>query len=142
MHKPLVLANGIRARLRTIVLTLTAVLCLAVPGSALASSFNVRVSANHSPVTNKNWWLTLYVTKGGQKLSGRVERYLFLYQGQQVSTQPAGNRSNHFGDFSHGYWRDNLLFPGESAGYHLTLVIVVHTKYGTQNIHWAVTPKK
>jgi hypothetical protein len=124
---------------------------LALPAVALASSsFALKIVANHHPVADcpktyvtkgcNAWSLNVYVTKGSQKLSGKVEKYEFLFQGQVVSTQRAGEKSNHYGDFTNGHWHDLLEFPAESAGTDLTLRVVVHTKYGTEYKDWAVAP--
>ena len=83
----------------------------------------------------------MHVTKGSHKLSGKVVHYQFLFDGQVVSTQPAGEPSNHWGDFSHGVFHDTLQFPYESVGEHITLRVVVKTKYGTQHVDWWIVAK-
>ncbi len=130
--------------LRMLPVLIGLLVALAVPSSALASAFTIRLSApNHAPLANNsNWWLTVYVTRGSQKLSGKVVHYQFLYQGQVVSTQPAGDKANHYGEFTKGKFVDNLNWPPDSAGQHLTLRVVVQTKYGTEYADWAVVPKK
>jgi hypothetical protein len=126
---------------------------LALPAAALASSgFTIKINAGHHPLADcpKTYVtrgchplsLNVYVTKGSRKLSGKIEKYEFLFEGQVVSTQRAGEKSNHYGDFTNGHWHDLLEFPAESAGEPLVLRVVVHTSYGTEHADWSVTPKK
>jgi hypothetical protein len=132
---------------------------LALPAVALAgSSFTIKIVANHHPIANcpkthvtkgcTPWSLNVYVTKGSQKLSGRVTKYEFLAGNcttgacylLPTETQPAGNKANHFGDFTHGHFHDILEWPPRSENASVTLRVVVKTKYGTEYKDWAVTP--
>lgn len=125
-----------------------ALAALALPGSAVAARsaraphrahaakhFTVRAHfPNHTPTANRNWPIRLTVTKRRAKLSGSV-RYEFKFQGAVVSHQP-GHR------FKHGLYKDKLLFPSDAVGQSLTLVVVVKTKYGTEDVNWAVKTRK
>jgi hypothetical protein len=138
-HRPL-------SRLRVGVLALIAVLMLVLPTAAMASSFTVKLKVpNHSPVTCTNWDITITATKGSKKLSGKVEYYYFTIAGSSShleGNQPAGSKSNHYGDFSHGTFTDNIVFPSEAAaGVTLDFHAVVKTNYGTQTVTTDVNPK-
>ncbi|MGO9898720.1 MAG: hypothetical protein ACLP0J_03260 [Solirubrobacteraceae bacterium] len=65
--------------------------------------------------------------------SGSV-RYEYLYDGSVVSHQPGHS-------FSGGVYRDTLDFPRKAVGYPLTLRVVVTTRYGTDDLDWAVTTR-
>ena len=107
------------------------VLLLTAPGAALGAGFTARlVAPNHSPTANEPWPITVYVTRGRAKLSGSVN-YHFLYNGAVVSRQPGYS-------FRNGVYHDHLKFPSDAIGYQLTLQVIVHTKYGTDYIDWAV----
>jgi len=124
---------GIRFRLKPVVLAL--LVTLALPASALAAAFKLTPHiANHTPIINVKWPITVDVTKGRLKLNGSV-RYEFLFQGSVVSHQP-GHK------FTRGVYRDTLLFPSESLGQKLTLRIIVKTKYGTEHLNWAVQSRQ
>ncbi len=104
---------------------------LAVPASASAAAFSIRLHApNHSPTAGRRWPITLDVRRGRAKLSGRV-RYQFLFDGQLVAQRPGY-------PFKHGVYRDRLLFPSSAVGHPLILRIVVSTRYGTIDVDWAV----
>ena len=121
-------------RLRPVALAVT--LMLALPATALAASFKVTPHIpNHTPTINKKWPLRLTVTRGNTKLSGSV-RYEFLFAGTVVSKQP-GHK------FTHGVYRDTMLFPPKSLGQPLTLrILVTVPKYGTEHIDWKITTKQ
>jgi hypothetical protein len=121
---------------RTAPLTLALVVgALALPASALAAAFKVVPHIhNHTPTANKKWPIALTITKGSKKLSGSV-KYEFLFDGSVVSHQ-AGKK------FTDGIYKDELLFPSTAVGNPLTLRIIVATKYGKQNVNWAVNTKK
>jgi hypothetical protein len=123
-------------RRRAVPLTLAlVVVALALPASALAAAFKVVPHIhNHTPTANKKWPIALTVTKGSKKLSGSV-KYEFLFDGSVVSHQ-AGKK------FTDGIYKDELLFPSTAVGNPLTLRIIVTTKYGKQNVNWAVNTKK
>jgi hypothetical protein len=106
-----------------------------LPASAFAAAFKVVPHIqNHTPTANRKWPIALTVTKGPQKLSGRVE-YEFLIGGTVVSHQ-AGKK------FTDGIYKDDLLFPSSAVGNPLTLRIVVTTRYGKRTVNWAVNTKK
>jgi hypothetical protein len=134
-------------RFRPGVLALCVALMLALPGAAFASSFTVKIKVtNHDPITcQTNWYVTFYITKGAQKLSGKVEGYYFTLGSSSShlgGNQPAGDKANHDGDFTDGYFKDNIVFPSEAAqGETLTLNAVIKTSYGTQTVKSTVTPK-
>lgn len=117
-------------------LTLTLTLALALPGSASAAGFKVTPHiANHTPIINRKWPLRLTVTRGRTKLSGSV-RYEFMFAGSVVSDQP-GHR------FSHGVYRDTMIFPPKSLGEPLTLrILVTVPRYGTEHVDWRVRSKR
>ena len=118
-------------------LALTGVLvALALPATALAAKrFTIRAHfPNHAPIAKQLWPIRLMVTKGTAKLSGSV-RYEFEFNGTVVSKQP-GHR------FTRGLYRDKLLFPLKSVGEPLTLVVVVKTRYGTEDVDWAVKTRR
>jgi hypothetical protein len=127
-----------RARRNTAAACLVAVVALALPASALAAGFSVKLHiANHTPVVGKRWPIELTITRGKQKLSGTV-RYQFLYDKAVVSTAP-----KHGGfKFTRGVYRDILVFPSQSLGEQLTLRFVVHTRYGTEHADWTIRAKK
>jgi len=145
-------------RIRGAVVVAGVVALLALPAAALAGSgFTLKMSApNHHPIGDcpnnlkpaqtppkgcSSWPITLRVTKNGRKLSGKIVHYQFLFEGQVVSTQPAGDPRNHWGDFSGGVFHDTLQFPYESVGHRVTLQVVVKTKYGTEHVDWWVQAK-
>lgn len=134
-----------RSRARMFAGALVLTLALALPSIALAANpFSVKVSATtHTPLTCTTWWITVRVTKGSQKLSGQVTHYDFLFGGQNVSgSEPAGDKANHYGDFTNGYFHDNIEFPSEAENEALTLQVWVNTKYGKRVVSdYAVTPK-
>jgi hypothetical protein len=104
-------------------------LAMAVPAAASAAAFTARLTApNHTPTANKQWPITVTVTRGGARLGGSV-RYQFLFQGQVVA-----NRAGH--SFTHGVYHDTLLFPGAAVGRVLSLRVIVTTKYGTVDLPW------
>ena len=106
-----------------------ALLALAVPAGASAAGFSAKLTApNHTPTANKKWPITVTVTRGRTKLSGRV-RYQFLFQGQVEASRPGHA-------FSRGVYHDSLLFPGEAIGHVLSLHVIVTTKYGTIALPW------
>jgi hypothetical protein len=126
-------------RLRTVASAAAAVLVLALPAYALAAS-KFRLTAHfatHTPIINKPWPLTVYVTKGTTKLSGTV-KYQFLFAGTVVSTQPTHGSYK----FKNGVYKDTLTFPKNSLGEPLTFRVVVKTTYGTEHADWAVTSKQ
>lgn len=124
-----------RTRRRAAAFALPLVVALALPASALAARFKLTPHiANHTPIVNKKWPITVDVTKGKAKLSGSV-RYEFLFDGTVVSHQP-GHK------FTNGVYRDKMLFPAKSLGEPLTLRILVTTKYGTEHIDWKVQSKQ
>jgi hypothetical protein len=124
---------GIRLHLKPVLLAL--LVALALPASALAAAFKLTPHiANHTPTVNVKWPITVDVTKGKLKLNGSV-KYEFLFQGSVVSHQPGHG-------FTHGVYRDTLLFPPDSLGQQLTLRIIVKTKYGTEHLDWAVMSKQ
>ena len=105
------------------------VMALAVPAGASAAGFSAKLTApNHTPTANKKWPITVTVTRGRTKLSGRV-RYQFLFQGQVEASRPGHA-------FSRGVYHDSLLFPGEAIGHVLSLHVIVTTKYGTIALPW------
>jgi hypothetical protein len=134
------------SRLRLALVALAATLMLALPGTALASSFTVTLKVpTHSPVTCTNWDITITATKGAKKLSGKVEYYYFTIASSSShlgGNQSAGDKANHDGDFSGGVFHDTIVFPSmAAAGVTLTFHAVVHTSYGTQTVSTAVMPK-
>ena len=114
------------------------------PGAALATTqptitvdkkFKVvAYFPNHTPIANKGWPITVDVTKGKTRLSGSV-KYEFEYNGTVVSHQPGHT-------FKNGVYKDDLTFTSAGIGQPLTLVVEVTTKYGTEDVNWAVTTKK
>lgn len=134
-----------RSPFRASILAGVVALVLAVPAVALAGTpFSVKVTSNtHTPLTCTNWWINVHVTKGAQKLSGQVTHYDFLFSGQDVSgSQPAGDKANHYGHFTKGFFRDNLEFPTAAQNEPLTLQVWVNTKYGKRVVgEYAVKPK-
>lgn len=111
-------------------------LMLTLPGSALAAGFKVTPHiANHTPIVNRKWPLRLTITRGRTKLSGSV-RYEFMFDGSVVSHQP-GHK------FSHGVYRDTMIFPPNSLGEPLTLrILVTVPRYGTEHVDWRVRSKR
>lgn len=127
--------SGRRARRHVTPFVLALIAALALPAAALAASFKLTPHiANHAPIVNKKWPITVDVTKGTTKLSGSVT-YQFLFSGSVVSTQKGHS-------FKDGVYKDSLDFPSNSLGQKLTLRIVVKTKNGTEHLDWAITPKK
>ncbi|WP_249010028.1 hypothetical protein [Conexibacter sp. DBS9H8] len=121
-------------------------LVLALPAVALAAAppFHVAVSApTHTPLTCTNWDITVHVTRGRERLAGRVTHYDFLFDGQNVSgSQRAGDRANHYGDFRDGIFRDVLVFPTAAQNEPLTLQVWVNTRFGQRVAgSFAVRPK-
>ncbi len=114
---------------------LPVVATLALPCSALASAFKLTPRIrNHRPTVTREWPITIVVTRGRTKLSGRVS-YEYLFNGSVLSRQKGHS-------FTGGVYTDHLVFPAKSAGQPLTLRIVVTVpKYGTQRLDWAVTPR-
>jgi hypothetical protein len=126
-HRPL---RRLRRRLRPVALGLFA--ALALPASALAASFKIKLHiANHAPVVNKRWPIELTITRGEQKLSGTV-RYDWMFDGAVVRTQPLHGSFK----FKRGVYRDQLVFPTTSLGEPLTLRFLVTTRYGTEHADW------
>jgi hypothetical protein len=125
--------------LRTrLVMLLAVATALALPASALAAGFTIRVHiANHTPVVNKRWPIELTITKGHQKLSGSV-RYQWLFEGAVVRTQPQHGAYR----FKRGVYQDQLLFPAQSVGEPLTLRFLVKTRYGTEHVDWKLRTQK
>lgn len=123
-----------RRGMRPVALALA--ITLALPATALAASFKITPHiANHTPTINVKWPIRLTVTKGKKKLSGSV-RYQFLFQGSVVSNQP-GHK------FTHGVFKDTMVFPGNSLGQPLTLrILVTVPHYGTEHIDWAITTQQ
>jgi hypothetical protein len=132
---------------------------LALPAVALAgSSFTITIKGNHHPIADcpkthvtkgcNAWSLNVYVTKGSQKLSGKVTKYEFLAGNCSTGecfllpseTQRAGEKSNHYGEFTGGHWHDLLEFPPRSENASITLRVVIKTKYGTESKDWWLTP--
>ena len=108
---------------------------VAVPSSASAASFTARVKfPNHTPVMNKKWPITVYASRGRQKLAGTIS-YEFLL-GSTVEAKRKGV------SFRNGVGHDTLVFPGAAVGHTITLRVVVKTRYGTRNVNWSVTTKK
>jgi hypothetical protein len=109
-------------------------LALVIPAAASAAPFTARLSApNHQPKANKKWWITVTATHGSTKLNGSVD-YSFLFDGQVVSRYPGHA-------FTHGHFRDWLLFPKRAIGHTITLQINVHTNYGTVKLPWWIKTK-
>lgn len=126
-----------RLRRQLLPMALATLVTLALPASAMASSFKLTPHiANHTPTIGVKWPITVDVDKGKTKLSGSV-KYQFLFQGSVVSTQPGHS-------FKNGVYKDLLLFPASRtpAGITLTIKIEVKTKYGTESLNWRVTPQK
>ncbi|MFZ0091368.1 MAG: hypothetical protein WAL63_17800 [Solirubrobacteraceae bacterium] len=120
---------------RTSLLAAGAVLMLAIPASASAAAFSAHLKApNHTPTANRKWPITVTATRGNAELSGNV-KYQFLFQGQSVASRPGHT-------FTHGVFRDTLVFPGASIGHTLTLRVIVSTRYGTADLNWAVTTRR
>ncbi|HEX3804983.1 MAG TPA: hypothetical protein VHV75_19310 [Solirubrobacteraceae bacterium] len=127
--------RGSRSRRRVTSLALALIAALMLPASALAASFKLTPHiANHTPIINKKWPITVDVTKGKTKLSGSVT-YQFLFSGSVVSTQKGHS-------FKNGVYKDSLDFPANALGQALTLRIVVKTKDGTEHIDWTVKAEK
>jgi hypothetical protein len=131
-------SRGSRSRVLGAFTALATAAALALPASALAASFTVRVHiANHTPVIGRRWPIELTVTKGHRKLSGTV-RYQWLFEGAVIRTQP-----EHGGyRFKHGVYQDQLLFPAQSVGEPLTLRFLVRTRYGTEHVDWTLRTRK
>jgi hypothetical protein len=126
-HRPL---RRLRRPLRPVALGLLA--ALALPGSALAASFKIKVHiANHAPIVKKRWPVELTITRGEKKLSGTV-RYEWMFDGAVVRTQPLHGAFK----FKHGVYRDQLVFPTSSLGEAPTLRFLVTTRYGTEHADW------
>jgi hypothetical protein len=127
LHTPL---RRLRRRLKPVALGLFA--ALALPASALAANFKIKVHiANHTPIVKKRWPIELTVTRGKKKLSGTV-RYEWMFDGAVVKTQPLHGAFK----FKHGVYRDQLVFPTTSGGDALTLRFLVTTRYGTEHADW------
>ncbi len=98
-----------------------------------AAAFTItRHIANHTPIVNKPWPITLDVTKGKLKLAGSVS-YEFMVGGLPVAKVQKGH------SFTNGVYHDTLKFPPDSKGAPLTLRILVKTRFGTQHTDWKVT---
>ena len=126
-----------RLRRTVCAVALAAIAELVLPATALATSFKITPHiANHTPIVNKKWPIELTVTNGRMKLSGSV-RYEFLFAGSVVSHQP-GHR------FTHGIYRDTMLFPSKSLGERLTLriLVTVPAYHRTEHIDWAIKTKR
>jgi len=121
-------------RVRPLALALT--LTLALPSTALAAAFKIRPHiANHTPKINVKWPVRLTITRGKTRLSGTV-KYQFLFDGSVVSRQP-GHR------FTHGNYRDTMIFPAQSLGEPLTLrILVTVPRYGTEHLDWKISTHK
>ena len=108
---------------------------LALPALASAAPFTARLkAANHQPVANKKWPITVTVTRGRAKLSGSV-RYEFLFNGAVEAHRPGHS-------FKHGVYHDSLLFPSEAVGYTLSLRVIVTTRYGTVQLPWWIKARR
>ncbi len=108
---------------------------LVVPASASAAAFRAHLKApNHTPTMNRKWPITVTVTRGRARLSGKVS-YRFLFQDQVV-------KKVHGHGFTRGVYRDALTFPRKAVGFPLTLQVVVSTRYGTVKLDWAVKTRK
>ena len=128
-------SRGTRTRRHLAAAALAATATLAMPATAMASTFKLTPHiANHTPIVKRLWPITIDVTKGTTKLSGSV-KYEFLFGNMVVGHQP-GHK------FTKGVYKDTLTFTSPSIGQHLTLRILVKTKYGTEHLDWKVTPKK
>ena len=111
------------------------VVALALPALASAAPFTARLkAANHQPVANKNWPITVTVTRGRAKLSGSV-RYEFLFNGT-VEAHRAGH------SFKHGVYHDSLVFPSAAIGHTLSLRVIVTTRYGTVRLPWWIKTRR
>jgi hypothetical protein len=124
----------LRRPLRTLALSL--VVALALPAAAQAASFKITPHIrNHTPIVNQKWPVELTVTAGKKRLSGSV-RYEFLFYGSVVSHQP-GHR------FTHGIYRDTMVFPAKSLGQPLTLriLVTVPSYHRTEHIDWKLQTK-
>jgi hypothetical protein len=79
---------------------------------------------------------------GGKPLSGGKVHYLFLYQGQIVSCQPAGPPAKPY--FVHGVFRDVLQFPADAvlAQPYLVVRVVIEWHGLRKNIDVAVSVHK
>jgi hypothetical protein len=129
--------HGQRVSRRRMSLVAATIATLALPASALAAAkFKLTPHiANHTPTINKEWPITIYVTRGSTKLSGSV-KYEFLFQGQVVSHQPGKK-------FTNGVYKDELDFPSDSLGQPLTLrILVTVPKYGTEHLDWTIKSQK
>ncbi|HWE58597.1 MAG TPA: hypothetical protein VG228_02790 [Solirubrobacteraceae bacterium] len=111
---------------------------LALPATALATGFTIRVHiANHTPIAGRRWPIELTITRGRQRLSGNV-RYQFMFAGVVVRTQPARGAFK----FTRGVYRDQLVFPKQSIGEPLTLRFLVRTRYGTEHADWRLETRR
>ena len=133
-------SRSLRSRLVALALSTALALAsaaLALPATATSSTARFTLTphiANHTPIINKKWPITIDVTRGKARLSGSV-RYEFLFAGTDVSNKP-GHK------FKDGVFKDTMLYPTKSLGEPLTLRILVTTKYGTEHIDWAVQSKR
>ena len=122
-------ASAIRPRWWYGIAALAAILgALIVPSVALARPFTSTLQmSTHTPRVGPER-IRVTATRNGRGLCGTV-LYVYYWKGMQVSHQPGGR-------FCHGVWKDTMMWPKRATGYHLTLGVVVKTRYGTDYDWW------
>jgi hypothetical protein len=129
------LASAVSPRGRQgIAVLVVAVGLLIVPAAAVARPFSSTLQApTHRPHVGPEH-IRVTATHNGRGLCGTV-RYVYYWKGQQVSQQPGGH-------FCKGVWKDILRWPGKAVGFHLTLGVVVKTRYGTDYDWWWIQVRR
>ncbi len=93
----------------------------------------------HTPKINTNIPIAVSATLSGKPVRGATAKYVFLFAGIPVSTQyPRFNKHFTF----NGSFKDNLVFPPDSAGEPLTLHFVIGAGGHSVTFSWAITAKQ
>jgi hypothetical protein len=119
---------------RGIAVLVVALGALIVPSAALARPFNSTLQVpTHRPRVGPER-IRVTATHNGRGLCGTVS-YVYYWNGQKVSHQPGGH-------FCKGVWKDTMMWPKRAVGYHLTLGVVVKTRYGTDYDWWWIQVRR
>ena len=117
----------------------TAVATTVLHGHSGPLSVTFTPPPTHTPKVKTNVPIAVSATLSGKPVHGATAKYQFLFAGTVVSTQyPRYNKHFTF----NGSFKDNLVFPPESAGEPLTLRFVFSAGGHSVSFNWAITAKQ